>query len=160
MDVGALFGVTLAHRGCQVDLVGFASGHFTHRLTPGGSVLRDIEAFCARIGEVGHGTETVAALRAAYRGHDRVVIVSDMQAFADLSGGRSVPVSEAVPARVPMFGVNTPGYAAASIDTGQPNRYEIGGFSDKLFTMIGLLSRNGGRDGRAVWPWEAPSAAA
>ncbi|MET7905868.1 hypothetical protein ABZS86_32190 [Streptomyces sp. NPDC005355] len=151
MDVGELFGVTLAHRGCQVDLVVFASGHFTHRLTPGGSVLRDIEAFCARIGEVGHGTETVAALRAAYRGHDRVVIVSDMQAFADLSGGRSVPVSEAVPARVPI---------SASIDTGQPNRYEIGGFSDKLFTMIGLLSRDGGRDGRAVWPWEAPSAAA
>ncbi|WP_413100295.1 TROVE domain-containing protein [Streptomyces sp. Inha503] len=168
VDVGALFGVALAHRGCQVDLVGFASGHFGHRLTPGGSVLRDIEAFCARIGEVGHGTETGAALRAAYRGHDRVVIVSDMQAFAEARRGRSVPVSEAVPARVPVFGVNTTGYAATSIDTGRPNRYEIGGFSDKLFTMVGLLSEgrggyggghgghggHGGRGGRAVWPWE------
>ncbi|MEV6132632.1 TROVE domain-containing protein [Streptomyces violaceusniger] len=165
VDIGALFGVALAHRGCQVDLVGFASGHFGHRLTPGGSVLRDIEGFCARIGEVGHGTETGAALRAAYRGHDRVVIVSDMQAFAPARGGRSAPVSEAVPARVPVFGVNTTGYAATSIDTGRPNRYEIGGFSDKLFTMVGLLSEGdrgsgGDRGGRTAWPWEALGEAA
>ncbi|WFB10444.1 TROVE domain-containing protein [Streptomyces sp. LX-29] len=158
VDVGALFGVALAHRGCAVDLVGFASKHFTHRLKPrGGSVLRDIEAFCARIGEVGHGTETVAALRAAYDGHDRVVIVSDMQAFTDWSGGRSHAVSDAIPAHVPMFGVNTTGYAPASIDTTRSHRYEIGGFSDKLFTMVGMLSEGGGR---AAWPWEEPPAGA
>ncbi|MFF4697587.1 TROVE domain-containing protein [Streptomyces chattanoogensis] len=153
VDVGALFGAALAHRGCAVDLVGYASGHFRHPLTAGGSVLRDTEAFCARIGEVGHGTETVAALRAAYDGHDRVVIVSDMQTFADRRSGWNVPASEAVPATVPMFGVNTTGYAAASIDTGKPLRYEIGGFSDKLFTMIGLLSETG----QARRPWEEPA---
>ncbi|GDY41503.1 hypothetical protein SANT12839_023850 [Streptomyces antimycoticus] len=76
-----------------------------------------------------------------------------MQAFADARGGRSVPVSEAVQARVPVFGVNTTGYAATSIDTGRPNRYEIGGFSDKLFTMVGLLSESD-RGGRVAWPWE------
>ncbi|MYQ45533.1 hypothetical protein GTW40_10745 [Streptomyces sp. SID4985] len=40
----------------------------------------------------------------------------------------------------------------AAIDTSQPNRYEIGGFSDQLFTMVDLLSR--GRE--AGWPWERP----
>lgn len=150
-DVGALFGAVLAHRGCDVDLVGFANGTFRHGLTPGGSVLRDIDAFCARIGEVGHGTETVAALKASYRGHDRVVIVSDMQAFAYPGFGRAnVSVSEAIPAQVPMFGVNTTGYAAASIDAARSGRYEIGGFSDKLFSMVGLLSD----DRVAAWPWE------
>ncbi len=151
VDVAALFAVALAARGCEVDLVGFANGTFDHRLRPGGSVLKQVEEFCARIGEVGHGTETVAALRASYRRHDRVVIFSDMQAFAHPgggAGGRSV--STAVPAGVPMFGVNTAGYAASSIDTAQPYRYEIGGFSDKLFTMVDLLSR--GLD--AGWPWE------
>jgi hypothetical protein len=147
-----------------VDLYGFADGVFHHPLAKGGSVLRQTESFCARIGEVGHGTETVAALKAAFKGHDRVVIVSDMQAFAYPGSGarsgyswgprgyrsRNLSVSEAVPPDVPLFGINTTGYARASIDTGSPNRYEIGGFSDQLFTMVDLLSR--GRD--AGWPWE------
>lgn len=71
-----------------------------------------------------------------------------MQAFAPWGGGS---VSTAVPAQVPVFGVNTTGYAPAVLDAGRPNRYEIGGFSDKLFTMVGLLSG----DGLAAWPWAA-----
>lgn len=160
VDVGALFGVALAARGCDVDLVGYADGVFRHPLAKGGSVLRQTEDFCRRVGEVGHGTETVSALKATYNGHDRVVVISDMQAFNcpgrttgyyDVMGRtRGMSVSEAIPQAVPMFGINTAGYAASSIDTSQPNRYEIAGFSDKLFTMIDLLSR--GRD--AGWPWE------
>ncbi|WP_326691848.1 TROVE domain-containing protein [Streptomyces sp. NBC_01795] len=154
-DVGALFGATLAHRGERVEMYGFASGHFRHQLTEGGSVLPAIERFRSRLGEVGYGTETVAALRAAYKGHDRVVIVSDMQAFHHPGGGgRGVSVSEAVPADVPVFGVNTSGYAPSALDTSRPNRYEIGGFSDKLFTMMALLS-----EGEAArWPWERTGA--
>ncbi|MEU8136813.1 TROVE domain-containing protein [Streptodolium elevatio] len=150
-DIGALFGVALAHRGAEVDLVGFADRHFTHRITRGGSALRDIEAFCGRNGEVGHGTETVAALKATYKGHDRVVLVSDMQAFRYAgSGAAGVSVSDAIPANVPMFGVNTTGYAPAVIASGTRNRYEIGGFSDKLFTLMEVLSKGGD----AGWPWE------
>jgi TROVE domain len=149
VDVGALFGVALAHRGNDVDLVGFATGHFRHVLRRGGSVLKELTSFCDRVGEVGHGTETVAALQATYRRHDRVVLISDMQAFPG-GRGRRPGVSEAVPPGIPMFGVNTTGYAATAIDSRRPNRYEIGGFSDKLFTLVGLLSR--GRD--TSWPWE------
>jgi hypothetical protein len=168
VDVGALFGVALAARGCDVDLVGYADGAFQHPLTKGGSVLRQAEAFCNRIGEVGHGTETVAALQASFKGHDRVVIISDMQAFHHPGRGAGggyywsparpagvgTSVSDAVPAGVPMFGINTTGYAQAAIDSGKPNRYEVAGFSDKLFTMVDLLSR--GRD--ASWPWEPKTA--
>lgn len=49
-----------------------------------------------------------------------------------------------------MFGVDTTGYGKASIDTARPGRYEIGGFSDALFRMVGLLSR----DRATGWPWE------
>lgn len=151
VDVAALFAVALAARGCAVDLVGFADGSFNHPLVKGGSVLRQAEAFCARVGEVGHGTQTVAALRKAYAGHDRVVLFSDMQAFRyPGSNARGVSVSEAVPAHVPLFGVNSAGYAPSALDTGAPLRYEIGGFSDKLFTMVDLLSRGRGTG----WPWE------
>lgn len=150
-DIGALVGATLARRGEQVEMHGFASGHFRHELPAGGSVLRAVEAFSARLGEVGYGTETVAALRATYDGHDRVVIVSDMQAFRHPGNeARGVSVSEAVPATVPVFAVNTSGYAPAALDTTRRNRFEIGGFSDKLFTMMALLARGES----AVWPWE------
>lgn len=77
-----------------------------------------------------------------------------MQAFAPWGGGS---VSEAVPAHVPMFGVNTTGYAPAVIDAGRPNRYEVGGFSDKLFTMVGLIGAGGGM---TAWPWEEDRATA
>ncbi|SEG70413.1 TROVE domain-containing protein [Actinacidiphila yanglinensis] len=151
VDVGALFAVALAARGCDVDLVGFASGVFSHRLRRGGSVLRQADEFCARVGEVGHGTETVTALKTAYRRHDRVVLFSDMQAFAyPGTGAHGLSVSTAVPASVPMFGVNTAGYAPSALDTATAGRYEIAGFSDRLFTLVDLLAR--GRD--ATWPWE------
>jgi hypothetical protein len=147
VDVGALFGVALAARGADVDLVGYANGVFSHPLQRGGSVLRQTEAFCNRIGEVGHGTETVSALRSSFRGHDRAVVVTDGQAFRSWGGGS---VTDAIPANVPLFGVDTAGYSVSSIDTSKPNRYQIGGFSDAMFKMMDLLSR--GRD--AGWPWE------
>ncbi|MGW1988948.1 hypothetical protein [Embleya sp. NPDC001921] len=84
------------------------------------------------------------------------MIISDMQAFAHpgygggSSGGTGISVSDAIPATVPMFGVDTTGYAATSIEAGTPNRHEIGGFGDRMFTMLGLMAR--GRD--VGWPWE------
>jgi hypothetical protein len=157
VDIGALFGVALAAKGESVDLIGFADGTFRQELVRGGSVLKQTERFTSRIGEVGHGTQTAAALRKTFKNHDRVVIFSDMQAFVD--GGTwgwgqnrrdTSAVSNAVPANVPMFGVDTSGYDKPTIQAGVPNRHEIGGFSDKMFTMMALLDR--GHD--AGWPWE------
>ncbi|MET9086181.1 TROVE domain-containing protein [Streptomyces sp. NPDC004237] len=153
VDVAALFGCVVAQRATgPVDLVGFADGSFVHPVSKGGSVLSELARFDKRIGEVGHGTATFEAVRQHYAGHDRVVIFHDGQygsfrySWPDLS--------RALPPTVPMFSVDTSGYAPAPLDTSQPNRYEIGGFSDACFTMIDLLSR--GRD--AGWPWELPAA--
>lgn len=145
VDIGALTGVALARRGSAVDLAGFADGVFWHRLDRGGSMLRAMDAFIARIGEVGHGTRIVESLRKTYQRHDRVIIVSDMQTFAPWAAGT---VSDAVPARVPVFGINTTGYAPSALNTAVPGRYEIGGFSDKVFTMLGLLGGDS-----ADWPF-------
>ncbi|PPK97795.1 TROVE domain-containing protein [Kineococcus xinjiangensis] len=149
VDVGALFAAVLACRGERVDLVAFASGWEGVPVRPAEGVLRTVQRVRGRIGAVGHGTETAAALRASYAGHDRVVIVSDMQAFADARWGRGASVSTAAPAHVPVYGVNTTGYAPAALDLSERNRYEIGGFSDKLFSMIAMVE--GGRD--AGWPF-------
>ncbi|MFF7966788.1 hypothetical protein ACFZC3_15650 [Streptomyces sp. NPDC007903] len=50
------------------------------------------------------------------------------------------------------FGINTGGHTPASLDTSKSHRFEVGGFSDQVFTVVDLLSR--GRN--AGWPWEQP----
>lgn len=91
--------------------------------------------------------------KAAYEGHDRVILVTDMQAFPDRGGysyyAGNYGASEAIPANVPFFGINPGGYAAGGLDLSKPNRFEIGGFSDQVFRMIGLLAQ--GQSGN--WPF-------
>lgn len=156
VDVGALIGTALAYRGAEVDFIGFATGWFKFLITPGSSMLKDIELFCAQIGRVGHGTETAAALKGTFAGHDRVIIVTDGQAFPTYSGWdfqagrmRTTSVSTSVPPEVPVFGINTTGYAPSSLDTSAENRFEVGGFSDKVFQLFGLLAQGFGSD----WPF-------
>ncbi|WP_406311774.1 TROVE domain-containing protein [Streptosporangium sp. NBC_01639] len=144
-QAAALFGVALAARGDSVDLYGFADGVFRHEVGPGASVLKEVERFCGRIGEVGHGTQIAGSVRATYRGHDRVVILSDMQTM----NGHGGSVTEAAPAHVPMYGYNLQGYRRAAMPTGTGNRHEFGGFSDAVFRMIPLLEAGES----ASWPW-------
>ncbi|MGH3241105.1 MAG: TROVE domain-containing protein [Spirillospora sp.] len=145
-QIAALFGVALAARGNQVDLHGFADGTFRHRLRRGASVLREVERFTRRIGDVGHGTRIAEAVHATYRGHDRVVIVSDMQTFG---GGWAGDVTNSVAPDVPMYGFNLAGYKHAAMPTGTGARHEFGGMTDRTFQLIPLLES--GRN--ATYPW-------
>jgi hypothetical protein len=142
----AVFGVALAAKGERVDLRGFADGVFAHEVPKGASVIKEIAKFTARTGEVGHGTQIAGSLRASFKGHDRVVIISDMQTM-DGSFGKGV--AEAVPPNVPIYGFNLGGYKHAAYATGSVNRHEFGGLTDATFRMIPLLES--GRD--ASWPW-------
>lgn len=146
VQAAALFGVALAYRGANVDLVGFASGTFRHDIPKGGSVLQEVQRFCKRVGEVGHGTEIGESMRRSFKGHDRVVLLSDMQT---MSGYYGRDVNSAVPANIPVYGWNLVGYANAAMPTGSGNRHEFGGFSDAAFRLIGLLES--GRN--ATWPF-------
>ncbi|MEY9859959.1 hypothetical protein ABH935_005593 [Catenulispora sp. GAS73] len=154
LDIGALIGVALADRAAgsgragAVDLVGFADGVFTHELAKGGSVLRGVEAFAKRSGEVGHGTRMVDAIANSYDQHDRVVIVSDMQTFPYYYN-RDKGADAFIPESVPVFGINTAGYGPSALPPGKRNRFEIGGFSDKVFTMFALLATGDG----PAWPF-------
>ncbi|MEU4410727.1 TROVE domain-containing protein [Streptosporangium sp. NPDC023963] len=145
-QAAALFGVALASRGEQVDLYGFADGVFRHDVGKGASVLREMDRFCGRIGEVGHGTQIAASVQRTYKGHDRVVILSDMQT---MSGYYATGVTESAPNHIPMYGFNLQGYRHAAMPTGSGNRHEFGGFSDASFRLIPLLEagKNSG------WPF-------
>ncbi|MDX8031229.1 LAGLIDADG family homing endonuclease [Lentzea sp. BCCO 10_0856] len=142
----AVFGVALGAKGEQVDVVGFADGTFRHDIARGASVIRTVGRFLKRIGEVGHGTDITGSLKRAYRGHDRVFIISDMQT---IGGHYGQGVSDVVPSHVPIYGFNLGGYQKAAYATGKANRHEFGGLTDATFRMVPLLEA--GRN--ADWPF-------
>jgi hypothetical protein len=147
VDSAALFGVALALRNPGADLRGFATGEFDHKVRKGGSVLREMERFSDRIGEVGHGTDIQGAVTRSLRGktYDRIVILTDMQTF----GGYYRSVGDCAPKNVPIYAFNLAGYRQTAIESGTANRHEMGGVTDATFKMIPLLEA--GRN--ADWPW-------
>jgi TROVE domain len=154
-DAAALFGIALGSRCARADVVSFSSAQryvneqrgarvLEFPLTAGESVLRALEKWKSGGWFLGGGTDTPAALRAAFAGHDRVVIVTDEQVGCDPAG-----VSESIPANVPLYTWNLAGYQFGHAPSGSGNRHTFGGLTDQAFGMIPLLES--GRDGK--WPF-------
>jgi hypothetical protein len=137
----AVFGIVLAIRS-GADVHGFADGVFEHEVRKGASALKEIQRFVGRTGEVGYGTQIAQSLRATWKGHDRVFIISDMQTMDH-------GTSTAVPPHVALYGFNLGGYRVGAIDTGATNRIEFGGLTDAAFRMVPLIEA--GR--KATWPF-------
>ncbi|WP_052851164.1 TROVE domain-containing protein [Streptomyces avicenniae] len=140
-DAAAVFGTTVAQRAADADLVAFGTTSHRIDLTRGESALPVLERF----GALG-GTETAEAVRLHYRGHDRVLIVTDEQTGY---GRRSDP-GDVVPERVPLYTWNLVGYYAGHAPSGGRNRHTFGGLTDHAFRAVPLLEA--GRS--AAWPWE------
>lgn len=140
-DAAAIFGTALALRAADADLVQFGTGSapVTHRA--GESVLKVL----GRFGDLG-GTNTADAVRRHYRGHDRVLIVTDEQTSY---GGDPTSL---IPAEVPVYTWNLAGYRVGHGPSGDANRHVFAGLTDAAFRMVPLLEA--GRDAR--WPWTAP----
>lgn len=141
-DAAAIFGTALALRAEQADLVEFGTTSRNLTYGKGESVLKIL----GRFGDLG-GTDTTSAVRAHYRGQDRVLIVTDEQ----YTYSRHGDPTEQVPAHVPVYTWNLAGYRAGHGPSGKGNRHTFGGLSDAAFRMVPLLE--GARD--ADWPWAA-----
>ncbi|WP_439942808.1 TROVE domain-containing protein [Streptomyces sp. BBFR115] len=139
-DAAAVFGTALALRAADADLVQFGSTSAAVEFRQGESVLKVLERF----GDLG-GTDTTEAVRRHYRGHDRVLIVTDEQYSAHRHGD---PTAQ-IPDRVPVYTWNLEGYRAGHGPSGTGNRHTFGGLSDSAFRMVSLLES--ARD--ADWPW-------
>ncbi|MFF9505965.1 TROVE domain-containing protein [Streptomyces sp. NPDC014724] len=139
-DAAAIFGTALALRASHADLVQFGtnSAPVTYRRRE--SVLKVLERF----GDLG-GTNTAEAVRLHYRGHDRVLIVTDEQAAFSYASDATA----AVPSTVPVYTWNLAGHRVGHAPSGGANRHTFGGLSDAAFRMVPLLEA--GRD--ADWPW-------
>jgi hypothetical protein len=158
VQAAALFGLATAIRNRdRADLYGFADGQFrVERSAYRRSVLKSVEALTLRIGEVGYGTRIAEAVRATYRGHDRVIILTDMQTFPDREGwgGHVSDVSASVPAHVPVYGFNLVGYRHSAMAAGLGNRHELGGLTDATFALIPNIEAGLA----ASWPWSETAA--
>ncbi|GGW73085.1 RNA-binding protein [Streptomyces lucensis JCM 4490] len=141
-DAAAIFGTALALRAADADLVQFGSTSERVGYRTGESVLKVLDRF----GDLG-GTDTTEAVRRHYRGHDRVLIVTDEQYAPNRHGD---PTAQ-IPAHVPVYTWNLEGYQAGHGPSGTGNRHTFGGLSDAAFRMVPLLEA--ARDAR--WPWES-----
>ena len=143
-DAAALFGIALAARAGAADLVSFAHTTKPFSLARGESVLAALGRWKDGGWFLNGGTCTAACLRASYRGHDRVVIVTDEQAAHDPVG-----VTASVPAHVPVYTWNLAGYRVGHAPSGAANRHTFGGLNDQAFKMIPLLEARA----RTTWPF-------
>ncbi|MFI9174782.1 TROVE domain-containing protein [Streptomyces lincolnensis] len=141
-DAAAIFGTALALRAADADLVEFGTTSRRLAFGEGESVLKIL----GRFGDLG-GTDTTSAVRAHYRGQDRVLIVTDEQ----YSYNRHGDPTEQVPTGVPVYTWNLAGYRAGHGPSGKANRHTFGGLSDAAFRMVPLIEA--ARD--ADWPWAA-----
>lgn len=154
-DAAALFGIALGRRCQDADVVSFSSAQYYRNDRPGAkvkdfplatgrSLLSDVKQWKDGGWFLGGGTDTAAALRATFKGHDRVVVVTDEQAGQD-----SVEVTQSIPEAVPMYTWNLAGYQAGHAPSGSRNRHAFGGLNDSAFRMVPMLERGAS----ANWPW-------
>ncbi|HEY1178094.1 MAG TPA: TROVE domain-containing protein, partial [Phytomonospora sp.] len=87
---------------------------------------------------------TAVAVKRWFDRHDRVVSVTDEQAWA----GAGADPTHAVPADVPVYTWNLAGYRHGLGPAGA-NRHTFGGLSDAAFGMIPLIEAGK----RAAWPF-------
>ena len=139
-EVAALFGCAVAKASEKADL--FAYSNNAAAMRPGPSILRAAGEFMGWQG-AGGGTRTFDVLRHLYAAQDRVIILTDEQAFYSDAGCSDIPL---------IYTFNLAGYRPGHLPSGEHGRYTFGGLTDAGFRMLGAIENQ--RD--VGWPWDAP----
>jgi hypothetical protein len=156
-EAAALFGAALALRAENATLVAYATQGYDVVVPKGGSVLPLAQEVAKK---TNGGTNTFDVLVAKYSGHDRIIIVTDEQAFAPASvtinstlwpftyQKRTTDVLANITA--PIYTFNVAGLKAAHLPTGDDKPwYNFGGLTDQGFKAIELLEQGTSE----TWPF-------
>lgn len=145
-ETAALFGVALARRAERADVFAYNDRPTRVVVRSETSLLRAADAIRAF---VGGGTRTWDCVQQTFSGHDRVVILTDEQAFAPSLFFRSNRPDLVVPASIPVYTFNLAGYAMGHAPA-DDNRHTFGGLTDAAFSAIAMLERRRSMDWDAL----------
>lgn len=145
-DTAALFGTALALRAEDATLVQYGStwNGPASEVVPfkkGDSILPKLSKF-RNMG----GTDTALAIKANFKGHDRVILITDEQ--ESYYGGHRA--STMVPKDVPLYTWNLAGYAVGG-QSGSDNRHTFGGLTDKAFVQIPMIEAGQNQDWDSIF---------
>jgi TROVE domain len=143
-DAAVLFGLALAARCHDADVVAFSGITKVFPAVKGASLLKSVTRFRDGGYIMNGNTDTHRAVVRHYNNHDRVVCLTDEQADSYPTGGG---VYAPVPGDKMVITVNLAGYRHGHAAAGTGNRVTIGGLSDALFGMIPAF------EGRARHEW-------
>lgn len=157
-EIAALFGAAVALRAENADLFAYESNSHKidfHKSEPVLALAKKASAYDG-------GTETFKVLAQNYDNHDRVIILTDEQAFAwgqatGYQWGRSTGFqnpgadakSKVESIKAPIYTFNLVGYKQGHLPSGSGNRYTFGGLTDTGFRLISLIEAGENE----VWPF-------
>lgn len=146
-DAAAMFGIALGKAaegvdGAHVDIVSYSTREAQFKLTKGADLLSEMTRWQASYNQRG-GTDTWGSTSRMYRGHDRVIILTDEQANYHPLADRVVPADKHV------FTFNLAGHRAGHAPTGK-FRHSFGGLTDACFPLIASIEQAHA----GTWPWE------
>jgi hypothetical protein len=150
-DAAVVFGLALARRAQDADVVSYSSGGWGAKASvdfpqrAGESLLKSVERWQSGGYFIGSGTDTAGAVQRHYRNHDRVVILTDEQ--ADYHGYGDVTAT--VPQDRMVYTFNLAGYSRGHAPSGSGTRHTFGGLTDAGFQLISRIEAN--RNGE--WPF-------
>jgi hypothetical protein len=145
-DAAAIFGAAVAKRCEFADLYGFDGRQYKFDFTAVSSVLPLADTITA---SGGGGTATGDAIAASYKGHDRLLIITDEQVGGSgrWYGHGRVPVDQALSGiKVPVYTWNLGGARVAQMEQGKLKRHAFGGLNDASFKMVPLLEAGQSQD--------------
>lgn len=139
-DVAAFFSAALYKR-TNADVIVFSDRAAYASFDPMSSVMSETEAL-RRAMWMG-GTNLSSVFELASKPYDRVIILSDMQSWAKDSWGYSNPRNafeafvKRTGQRPDVFSIDLAGYGTSQFP--EPQVYALAGFSEKVFTVMGLM---------------------
>lgn len=164
-ETAGVFGAAIARRAEHADVVLFDFNPLAQaEMGVYDSVLRFVE-HCGQWANKSQGTDILRALAESYKGHDRVVILTDEQQgyqpgrqqyrtgwTGNAWSGERYGWNDVAHIRCPVHTFNLGGYTAG-VTPNERNWHTVGGLTDACFKLIPI---NEGR-GLGMWPWELPS---
>ncbi len=142
-QTAAVFGAALARRAEYAELYSYGTSSERINVNATTSLLRALDAV-EKSRPFKSGTQTIQTVAKLWSGHDRVIVLTDEQAFAADRGSNSIV--DSIPT---IYTFNLAGYRPGHLPAGGNGRYSFGGLTDVGFKIIPLLEASKG----ATWPF-------